>query len=309
MDELDALTLDQIRVFLTVVREGSFSAAARRLKRAQSAVSYAVANLERMLEVQLFDRSSRTPALTNAGRALISDAEEVLGRVDLLRARARGLAGGLESQVSIAIDVMCPMEAVLPALREFQQQHPTVTLRLQSEALGAVVQQLVEDVCELGISGPLESWPRGIVKRRLVDVRAFNVASPNHPLGKYDRPIPLGDLQQHTQIVITDRSRLTEGFERNVLSHKTWRVADLPSKLEILRAGFGWGSLPHHLIEDEIASGRLSLVQPEEWPTEGTVIPLYEVYRSSAPPGPAGRWLLDRLATELDRTLTKPKSD
>ena len=62
------VTLDQLRVFLCVVDEGSFSKAAKRLRRVQSAVSYSIANLERLLAISLFDRSGRVPVLTEAGR-------------------------------------------------------------------------------------------------------------------------------------------------------------------------------------------------------------------------------------------------
>jgi DNA-binding transcriptional LysR family regulator len=79
-------SLDQLAVFLTVVETGSFAAAGRRLGRATSAVSYAIANLEQQLGVQLFDRDqARRPALTEAGAAVLSEARSVSVGVDNLR--------------------------------------------------------------------------------------------------------------------------------------------------------------------------------------------------------------------------------
>src|SRR5580692_3330537 len=74
---LDGVSLDQIRTFIAAVDEGSFSAAGRRLGRAQSVVSQTLANLEGQLGLQLFDRSGRIPVLTEQGRALLAVARSV----------------------------------------------------------------------------------------------------------------------------------------------------------------------------------------------------------------------------------------
>ena len=92
---LDGVSLDRLRTFIAVADEKSFSAAGRRLRRAQSVVSQTMANLEGQLGVKLFDRSAaRLPVLTDQGRALLSNARAVAGDVDVLKARAKNLAGG-----------------------------------------------------------------------------------------------------------------------------------------------------------------------------------------------------------------------
>ena len=98
---LDALTLDQIRTFAAVAEAGSFRAGAKRLSRVQSAVSHAIGNLEAELGVTLFDRSSHRPTLTSDGRALLADGRAILLKVDLMRARARGLGEGVELRLSV----------------------------------------------------------------------------------------------------------------------------------------------------------------------------------------------------------------
>ena len=71
-------TLDQIAVFLAIVEAGSFTAAARKLNRATSVISYAVTNLEAQLGVSLFERAgARRPRLTEAGRAILSDSRGI----------------------------------------------------------------------------------------------------------------------------------------------------------------------------------------------------------------------------------------
>src|SRR5215467_6360812 len=106
---LDGMSLDQLRTFVAAVDEGSFSAAGRKLRRAQSVVSQTLANLEGQLGVRLFDRSARYPRLTDAGRSLLADARTVADSLDGFKARAKALSQGLEPELAVAIDVMYPM--------------------------------------------------------------------------------------------------------------------------------------------------------------------------------------------------------
>src|SRR5262245_47386240 len=129
--DLGQPSLDQLRIFLTVAEEGSFNRAAGRLGRAISVVSYAIANLEAQLGVTLFAREgSRRPQLTEAGKALLAEARAVADDVDALVAKVRSLHQGLESELSLVVDVMVPGDRLAQILREFQRMFPTVTLRL-----------------------------------------------------------------------------------------------------------------------------------------------------------------------------------
>jgi DNA-binding transcriptional LysR family regulator len=78
---LETVTLDHLRIFIAAADEGSFSAAGRRLRRAQSVVSQVIATLEGQLGVPLFDRGSRYPRLTDQGCALLADARAVVSRM------------------------------------------------------------------------------------------------------------------------------------------------------------------------------------------------------------------------------------
>ena len=109
----EGLSLDQLQLFLAVIDSGGFSAAARSLRRAQSAVSYGIANLERQLGVVLFDRTAPKPALTRAGEELAIEARAVGAQVDRLRARAHGIAQGVEPRLVVAVDHMFPLPALV----------------------------------------------------------------------------------------------------------------------------------------------------------------------------------------------------
>ena len=293
---LDAVTLDQLRTFIAAADEGSFSAAGRKLRRAQSVVSQTLANLEGRFGVKLFDRTRRRPVLTVQGQVLLTHARTVAGDVDRLKAHARHLAGGLEPELSIAVDVMFPMARLTAAVAEFHAAFPLTPLRLHAEALGAVMQAVLEGRSTIGVSvsGALAAVPPVFSQEPLLKVPLIHVTSPRHPLASYGRPVPASELAKHIQLVLTDRSTLSQGQDLGVFSPRTWRLADLGAKHAFLRAGLGWGGMPAELVQPDLARGTLVKVVVEDAPA-GTVIAMSAVYRTDAPPGIAGRWFIERL--------------
>lgn len=298
---LDGVTLDQFRTFVAAADEGSFSAAGRRLGRAQSVVSQTLANMEGQLGIRLFDRSGRIPVLTESGRALLANARAVTGTVDTFKARARGLAGGLEAELPVVVDVMLPTPVLTHAVAEFSLRFPDVPLRLYVEALGAVLKMVLEGTCAFGIVGTLPDVPEDIVREHLMEVQIVPVASPSHPLGLRSTPLTINDLAAHVQLVLTDRSSLSNGTEIGVVSTKPWRLADLGAKHAFLRAGMGWGGMPLHLVQTDIDAGTLVVLDVVEMPKRGAWVPLSAVFKADAPPGPAGRWLIERIKARVEK--------
>lgn len=292
---LDAMSLDQLRTFIAAAEEGSFSAAGRKLRRAQSVVSQTLANLELQVGFALFDRSGRYPRLTDAGRALLDDARATASSMDRFKARARTLAEGLEPELAVTVDVMFPIAALTEAVRAFHQQFPRTPLRLHVEALGAVALPVLDGRCRIGILGSLPEVPTECAAEYLLSVPAVTVAAPGHPLAQMAGMVSREAVAQHVQLVLTDRSPLTEGRDFNVASPQVWRLADLGAKHAFLRAGLGWGSMPCHMVAGDIASGALREITVEAGPTSATAFAMRAIYRKDAPPGPAGRWFVHQL--------------
>jgi len=292
---LDGVSLDQLRTFIASVDEGSFSAAARKLRRAQSAVSELVNNLEIQLGVALFDRSGRYPKLTPAGVTLLADARGIVSGVDFMKARAKGISSGLEPELSAVVDVFFPIEAITAAAKEFRVQFPGTPLRLYVEALGGVFQPIFDGRASFGVAGPLPLLPSAMSSERLADINFVMVAAQDHPLAFFDGIIPKAELAKHIQLVLTDRSELSAGREVGVMSPSTWRLADLFAKHAFLVNGLGWGGMPLHTVAQDIANGKLVVLQIEDVPPGGLILPMFAVYPTATPPGPAGRWLIERL--------------
>ncbi len=290
-------TLDQLRVFVAVIDQGSFSKAARELHRTQSVVSYTIANLEAQLNVALFDRSKRKPMLTEAGKALLADARTVSMKIDAMRARAKTLAQGVEAEVSIAVDVMFPNCRLVAALQAFQQEFPTVGLRLRIEALGAVMHLVSERVCQIGITGPMLDFSDAFQSQPVGSITMIPVAAPTHPLALIAGVIPTEVARDYTQLVLTDRSLLTSGKNFGVIAVRDWRLGDLGAKHMLLRTGLGWGSMPEEMIREDMEQGRLVHLKLAHMVSlEYT---LHMINRVDEAPGLAGRWLMQYL---LDHT-------
>jgi DNA-binding transcriptional LysR family regulator len=298
----DGVSLDQLRTFIAAADEGSFSAAGRRLRRAQSVVSQTLANLEGQLRVKLFDRGGRFPVLTNQGRALLVDARAVAGDIDLFKARAKSLAGGLEPELSVVVDVVFPLAPFTATVAAFQKEFPATLLRFDVES-SAVMEPVLDRRCAVGVMASLKVVPPQLTRERLLAFSSPMVVSPQHPLATYGAPIPAAILAEHIQLVHADPSDLSRPGGFGLLSPRVWRLSHVGAKLAFLRAGLGFGLMPLHMIEAELASGALIQITGESAPPEGHVISMSAVYRTDSPPGPAGRWFIDRLKQEDARWL------
>ena len=291
---LDAVTLDQLRTFIAAVDEGSFSAAGRKLRRAQSVVSQSLANLEAQLGLTLFDRSARYPRLTEEGRSLLPEARAVADDIDVFKARAHAMREGLEPELAVAVDVMYPMDCLTRAATHSRKAYPHTPLRLYVEAMGGVIQPVLDRLCSIGIIGSLPLVTDELQSEALVDVPLVTVVNPTHPLAARRGVIPATALAKQVQLVLSDRSVLTKGRDFGVLSPLTWRLADLGAKLAFLRGGLGWGHMPLHMVKADLDEGTLIRIRVEGVARE-VLMAMRVVFRKDAPPGPAGRAFIAEL--------------
>jgi DNA-binding transcriptional LysR family regulator len=143
--------------------------------------------------------------------------------------------------------------------------------------------------------------PDALDRRAIGEVRLIPVAAPTHPVAQEaaaqpEAPIGLAVLREQVQLVLTDRTALTEGQDFGVLALRTWRLGDLGAKHALLLAGLGWGNMPQEMVADDLAAGRLVRLHVAAAPEHHYPIAL--IHRTDTPPGPAGAWLAERLARQ-----------
>lgn len=293
---LDALTLDQLRMLAAIADAGSFTAAAKRLRRTQSAVSHAIAVLEAQLGAVLFDRSARTPRLTPAGEAVVADARLVLARVGVLKARARALAEGVEPRLSVAASVLFPADRLAASLARFAEAFPRVELEVFVEEIGGSARLVHDGVCAVGVAGApsLRTVPAGALATIPAgEVEIVAVAAPGHPLAALGHPLGEADLASHRQLVPASRTRTPYP---NTLVRETWGIGDLGFRRELILRGLGWGTAPLPVVADDLAAGRLVRLSLATRAEELMRAGLFAVHRADVVPGPAASWLLRELA-------------
>lgn len=286
--------LEQIRVFVAVAEGRSFSSVARDLRRAQSAVSTAIALLEEDLGVALFDRSSgRQPRLTLEGSALLEEAREVLRQCQSLEGRAQGLSRGEEARLRLAQDEAMPYQPVLASLEALGAAFPLLEVQLASSAQGDVARKLLERRADLGLLFHHEHMPDALERQRLGTIEMVTVCGATHALaasGYADRR----ELVRHRQILMAPQDSHYPGGEQ--LGPQVWRADSFYVMAELVMRGLGWAWLPRHVAQYPAYQGHLVELR-SDWTPPSLVVEL--VCRRDEALGPAALWLAEQLAEHL----------
>ncbi|WP_416771495.1 LysR family transcriptional regulator [Pseudomonas sp. RHF3.3-3] len=286
--------LEQMRLFVEVAERRSFSAVARHQRKAQSAVSSAIALLEDDLGVLLFERSSgRQPRLTAAGESLLEEAREVLRQCERLNGRALSLMRGQEACLRLAQDEAMPYQSVVDSLEALANRFPNLEVQLTSAAQGDVARKLVERRADLGLLFYHDQIPEALERRVLGSIEMVTVCGVGHPMAELAR-VNCQQLAQHRQLLMSTQSSVYPGSE--AASPQVWRADSFYVMAEWLIRGLGWAWLPRHVVQYPTYQGQMvELVS--EWTPPALVVEL--VWRRDEPLGPAGRWLAERFAEHL----------
>jgi DNA-binding transcriptional LysR family regulator len=251
------LTLHQLLCFDALVTEGSFQAAAEKLKRAQPSVSLAVKNLEAQTGLSLLDRTGYRVSLTEAGRSFHQRARVFLFDLGALKNHAMQLGMGEESELNIVIGDLCPLPQTLALLRRFFDSCPATRLNLHFEAISGPWERLIDGEASLILHHIDKADPR-FEFIDLFPVRLVPVAAPGFLRFPVSRLITLEQMRDYTQCVIRDTARqmparnyyLAEGA-------RSWTVSDQLMKRELILQGMGWGHMPKYLVAQDLRDKHL----------------------------------------------------
>jgi len=296
------ISSDNLQAFVLAAQLGSFSAAARHMKKAQSAVSTAIANLEIDTGLQLFDRSTRSPTLTEAGRSLLPYAEGILlGNRELL-AKASSMAEDVEDSLCLAIEHGINLPPILDVLLRFSEEFPSVSLEILTTGPNETAALLKEGRADLGLMTELEVYPAGFQFRGIGHSTLVPVCAKSHPLSKLDR-VAHRDLRQHRQLVLKSRSRETIKQIGEVKSAAVWH-ADSPDLIaDLVLRGLGWAEVPMSSVRRLIASKDIVRIK-YAFQQIDDLTGIDFVWTEQHALGQAGRWIQEQLLqTPQDKWL------
>ncbi len=286
--------LEQMRLFVSVAEQRSFSAVAREQRKAQSAVSNAIALLEADLGVSLFERSSgRQPRLTEAGSVLLEEAREVLRQCERLNGRALSLTRGEEACLRLAQDEAMLFQPILDSLEALAERYPLLEVQLSSAAQGDVARKLVERKADLGLLFYHDQIPEALERRVVGSVEMVTVCAVGHPLAGQGRATRQ-QLARHRQLLITPQQSGYPGGE--AISPQVWRADSFYAMAELLMRGLGWAWLPRHVVQYPTYQAHMVELD-SEWRPPALVAEL--AWRRDEPLGPAAQWLAERFAVHL----------
>lgn len=298
---LDALTLDQLRIFVAIADHGSFRAAARALGRAQSGLSNAILNLETELRLPLFDRAQRRPQLTPEGATLLAEARTLLIKADALRAKANSFGQGVEASLRVALDPLLPLPDIAAVFGRLAATYPGVRLDLVTAPMTMPLALVLAGECDIGVTAAQETDPHIAAEAIAAFAGMVPVCRADHVLAQAAAgSLTTVDLADHLQIVVADASAGREARGYAVLSQQTLRVSDIATKHALILAGAGWGHLPLWLVEADLAARRLA-----ELPLAGRsgldrpLLPFYVIRRIDTVRGPAAEALTGLLVAHF----------
>lgn len=287
-------TIDQWRVLATVIDEGGFAQAAARLHRSQSAVSYAMAQLQEAIGVRLLEIQGRKAVLTGVGAELLRRSRMVVDQFARLESLARAIDSGWETELRLVVDAAYPQARLLGILGELRRGCPHTTLSLADAVLSGAEEAITEGQADIVITTRV---PAGFLGDWLMDVSMIAVAAPSHPLLQMQRALTLDDLMLHTQVIVRDSGRLHPRDEGWLGAQHRWTVASLEASHAAVRAGHAYAWLPAHLVEADLAAGRL---QPLPLAVGASrKMALYVVQVKGEVAGPAARKALELFQRHL----------
>ncbi len=255
----------QLETFLTVARERSFSRAAVRMHRTQSAVSQTISKLEDELGERLFDRSSRDGALTDAGQLLVSYAEEVLNVRTEARDALRELRMLHQGKLVIGANEFTS-RYLLPVLQSFHRMHPMIRIQVVRTLAREIPGSVRSHSFEFGVLSfrPDDDLTSIVLYR---DELAL-VVYPRHPLAKAKK-VGIKDLGAENfiahSVLSPYREKVIQAFtKRNTTLHMSIELPTIEDIKQFVRMEIGVALVPIIAVEQEIQRGDLVHVPVDE---------------------------------------------
>lgn len=247
--------------FVEAAALGSFSAAARKLRKSQSTISTAIANLEADLGLTLFDRQARQPVLTDHGRRVLSHVQEILAASERLDNLSIRLAGQVETRLTFVLSDTYQPTHHESLLRRFEQRYPDIEFECLIAEDDDVIDLLQLRRAHIGVVEVQQHYPPDIAASRLAEQTEMAIfVQRHHPLAQLSQVHP-EQLATTRQLCLNTYNRT----ERNQSQGLIWSAPSYLMLMEMAVQGFGWAILPHWMVE-QYSDKKLVALPITGWP-------------------------------------------
>ena len=248
-------TLEQWRILQAVVDFGGYAQAAEKLNKSQSSLNHAVTKLQHQLGIDLLEVKGRKAYLTQQGEVLLRRSRHVTQAVNELEQLASNLEQGWEPTLTIAREIIYPMESLVCALNAFLPDSRGTRIIMLDSVITGTQEHILQNKVDIAICAGTP--PKGYLSEPLCEQELFLVCHPSHPLA--DLGIIEDDklLAQHLQLVIKDTGVQSNADIGWLKAEQRWTVSNFHEAKVILNQGIGFCWIPSFLIQTELSSGYL----------------------------------------------------
>ena len=284
-----SIGIEELEALVTIMDLGSFRAASEKLHKSQSSISYAIKNIEKDLNIELFDRSTYKPKLTNAGELIYNKAKNIIDMHHELEDMASYINKGVEAKLIVVFSVIFPTSILQNILKAFKERFPQTQMEISFESFDVPIRKLLDGDADIIVASDYRE-KGDLDKEFFTTVEFVPVASHCHPATQlgFDERL-LGSL---TELVVGERALTADSTASGIIENpNTWHLMDYELKKQLILASLGWGFMPSSLIAEELESGTLVKI-----PCKNTAhINLYMMRLKSQCHGPARSYFWELL--------------
>jgi len=290
------ITTERLVCLVEVANSGSFSAAARNLGVSPSAVNQVIQNMEIDLDLTLFDRTAgKAPVLTEAGKVIYFQAQEITPRLNAIERKALSLKEGIEPKLTIALHGLTFYPEIQQAIISLNQTYPELELSLVDSETTSLSDGKVAgaDI----IIAPADLKPKRGVESLVFDaIKWCFVVSPLHDLAKVRGALSMADLEQYVQLLPAqgqvaslDLIESLRHSSKTILCDRLYQLRDL------MLAGLGFALYPEKLAQPLVETNQLKILSVD-FLSEDLTWPIEMTWTQAL--GPAGLWLVEELSDD-----------
>jgi DNA-binding transcriptional LysR family regulator len=270
------LSIAVLESLFEVVTQKSFSQAARKLGKSQSAISTQIAFLEKQLGLKLFDRSKRPLVTTDAGRMLFDFAGETLNKVVQVERYLTDLSSGVSGEVRIGSGTSVATYILPAVLSDLVRQFPKLSVSVTTQPRSLIFESVRRAEVDFGVIFA-DKPPDEFSSRNLKTERICVVVSPTHRFANKSS-VSIKDLRSVSFITGPKGTEYTEMIDRALTSHGlseykvALRISNFEAVKQVVRAGLGAALLPYFAVRQEIETGLLNHVKVRGFQSSASVM-------------------------------------